>query len=819
MENATEKSKAQGEDGLLNKIKKGVTNSSRPTDKRGFWRDIFFFAIGFVLSRCHLFFGARPVGLAFLAMLPIGIWPTAAGVVISGITLGIDGIIFAVAGAIIVLLRAAVSSGDRDELGRRLLFRESLLIRIAISILGGFVTAVYEVLMRGLNELTLLFGLVMILLTPLLSFGLSGLFNSGVRLEKLLTDSAVLSLSGIDKKERYDRVYFQFSSLLLIFLIGLSFKGVNIIGISASYIFSCSVTLLCAKRFGSLRAAAVGFVASLSLSAVMAVSAALMGLGAGALFSLGTGYATVIGGAILCGSAIYADGMVGLLSTLPEYAIAAAIAAPISKKLYRREETPTEKSSEISEEMLGIMALSYQAKYSGCRDRLAEAISDMGEVISRHTHSSAKLTLEEYRRIIISVAENYCIGCLGGSLCAKEGIRPAIKRADRLARLLSCGEKIMPDDVNSETEFCQMASDIAEEINERVAKEERERFLLSERAGFGEEYSLIAQFIQRTVSQDAQEVRVDDSLNQSLEKLLSENGIEGGSIRAFGKRRPHIILAGEDESGTKITSQKLREDIEKVTKLRLGAPEYYKRDKMLLMECSSERQFSVSYATACRQGKENEVSGDTALCFENGNDYFYSVISDGMGSGEVARESSHMASEFIKSASESGRADESVVHMLNQALRGQREECSATLDLFEVDLLSGKGRFIKSGAAPSYIKRGSSIYRIRSQTAPLGLLRTVDSEKTELEIQSGDYIFMFSDGICDSVEDAPWLLLLLGEEPIKDTREYADKLLREAIKSSISGDDMTVTVMRIDKRETKSPARHILTASKEDEKR
>jgi hypothetical protein len=171
------------------------------------------------------------------------------------------------------MLRAAVSSGDRDESGKRLLFKENLLTRMAISLLGGFVTAVYEVLVSGLSETTILFSLAMILITPLITFSLSGLFSSGITLEMLLIDgSDILTLSGVEKNEKYNRVFFQFSAILIIFLIGLAFKGVSIVGISASYIFAATTALLVAKRFGGIRAAATGFFASLSLSGPLSVS-------------------------------------------------------------------------------------------------------------------------------------------------------------------------------------------------------------------------------------------------------------------------------------------------------------------------------------------------------------------------------------------------------------------------------------------------------------------------------------------------------------------------------------------------------------------
>ena len=158
-------------DSTLNEIK---------ADSKSLAQDLIIFSVGFILSRCQLLLGARPVGIAFVAMLPTGIWPALLGVVIGSISLGTNGVIFGVATVITALLRIAASISEKRENGEGELFGESLLLRLAISVLGSFIVAIYEALMRGLDEVSLLFGLVMIILTPLIAFLLSGLCSTGI---------------------------------------------------------------------------------------------------------------------------------------------------------------------------------------------------------------------------------------------------------------------------------------------------------------------------------------------------------------------------------------------------------------------------------------------------------------------------------------------------------------------------------------------------------------------------------------------------------------------------------------------------------------
>ena len=778
---------------------KSILSSTDPVseaEKNALLQDVIIFTVGFLLSRCHLMFGAHPVGLAFVAALPFGVWSALVGAVIGALSMGIHGVIFDAVSAITVFLRAAVSVGDK--VGG--LFRESLMLRMSISILGGFISSVYEVLLYGLDEASMLFGICMVIFPPLLTFAFSGLFSTEIKLTELIGgERNILSTNEKSEKERYNIIFFQISSLLLIFFIGLSFKGVSILGISLSYLFSAVTTLAVAKRFGGVRGMAAGFASSLGASGVLSVAFALMGLSSGALFRLGTGYAVIMGGIGLSAFSAYSSGLSGLLATLPEYLIGTVVSLPLLKRIgVTRVDETEEKTEESSEDMVGIMALAFQKDYSGSVDALCGALSLISSVMKSYAKAPGILTVSEYREIVIGIAERYCIGCDGITLCNKEGIRPCIKGADKLAKLLCEGKRITAEEVNTNTEFCQMAEAIANEINHEAAKAERESYLTAGRCLGAEEYGLMCTLLKEAQAKDEEEKVVDNSMTASLTNAIEKCGIENGTIRVFGKRRRHFILAGDDSGGGRITSFELRKSIEEAAGVKLASPEYFRRGKIILMECGIRRKLSVKVAVATISGSESEVSGDSISYFETGDDYFYSLISDGMGSGEVARETSLFASEFIKEAMEIGTGKETVMHMLNRAIKSRGEECSATVDLFELDLLNGSGVFIKSGAAPSFIKRDSSIFRIRSHTAPIGLMSSIDTEKIKAEIKPGDHIIMMSDGIADESEDAPWLLLLLGDPPKKDLKEYAEAIISEAKKNRKTKDDMTVAIIRVE---------------------
>ena len=89
---------------------------------------------------------------------------------------------------------------------------------------------------------------------------------------------------------------------------------------------------------------------------------------------------------------------------------------------------------------------------------------------------------------------------------------------------------------------------------------------------------------------------------------------------------------------------------------------------------------------------------------------------------------------------------------------GSGSECSATVDLCELDLISGTASFLKSGAAPTYIARGGTVYKVYSRTMPIGILKSADARISKFDTQKGDIIVMMSDGCCPDSEDCTWIV-------------------------------------------------------------
>lgn len=792
--------------GIINSVKYGIRHSiTEAKNKREApLLDLLTFIIAFLFARCHIIFGAHPLAIALLAILPSRVWLAVLGAACGSLTLGRSGVVYSMICVIVVFLRVIVSGTDTsDEDGEERkylrLFSENLFLKMSVAIIGGFVAAVYEVLLSGFSITTILFGLSMIVIPPLITFALSGLFDCSVSLHGIFENgSMLLSSKGKSEKEKFDILFFKCSVGLLIFLISISLKEYEILGISPAYIFAAIATLLVSRRFGALTGCIVGFVSSFGLSSAYSVAFALLGISAGALFNLNLMYGIVGGGALLVMWSAYAGGIRGVLTVLPEFAIGALAIYPLIKKISaEKSDEEVEKTEKSASDMVGTVALSYKSRYKGNLHALEQSLAAISTSIKEFNQNASRPTREELCDLVLECQDKYCRSCEGFGVCISKSEIKSIEDVGKIAEILFNNGKVKPEDLGSYPEFCKMSVGVAESINRGAAILAEEKFRESNKDTYAEDFSIISKLINEARLSDEREKSLNEELSNRLEAVMEDAGLSDGVIRAFGERAPYFILAAEDESGTKITAPELKKNIESISGVRLGTPEFYRRGKMALMECGSDKSYGAECAIASITGNRDAVSGDTATAFESSNGYFYSIISDGMGSGEEAKETSGFVSSFMSHALEFSSEKQTILKILNHAIKHRHRECSATLDLFSVDLYRGEAEFLKSGAAPSYVKRGSSIFRIKSKTAPLGLMKSVDAERIRVDIEGEDYIIMLSDGIAQSAEDTPWLLDLLSKPPKRNLKEYADLILSTSLKNLPRNDDMTVLVTKI----------------------
>ena len=798
-----DKNKNEGAGGGFFAYLKNATQcaiESRRTENNAPLFDIFAFVVTLVFARCHIAFGAYPLAIAFIAVLPGRVWLAALGGAAGALTLGGVGVIYAMMCALVVFLRIIVSGTERGADGEvQPLFRESLLLRMSSATIVGFVGGVYEILLSGFTLTTVLFGVSMVLIPPIVCFLFSGIFENTFTLKSIMHDnSPIFSLKGKSQNEKYSIVFYQVSALLFMCFIGYALKNYQILGIDFAYIYVGILTVFTAKRFGSLRGGAVGFVSALGLSSVYSVAFALAGILLGFVFKMGSIYALVSGGAIIGFWSAYVGGVSLFLGVLPEYVIAVVFSLPILKRTEReRAESENFNLGTSLKDMVGTMVLSYRNKYTGSLNRLEESLGAMSRIIRTESARRTKPTKQDTSDMIKSIMQPLCENCPAYHACMSDKERSLPNNVEYMSTILCKNGSIEVSDIEIASDFCNMKSIICDEVNREYASLYRDKYAAYKRESTADDFDLICKLINEARAIDTEEKSNNEELSRKVKDELEALGIFDATVAVLGIREIRVFLAMEDRTGGRITSPKIQEGIVKATGMQFGTPEYFRKDDMVLMECAVIPRLKAYSATAGMCGTREDISGDSVACFESADDHYYALISDGMGSGEEARDTSGFVTDFMSRALDGASQKVTMLKLLNHLVLRRSKETSATVDLFGLDLIGGGAMFLKCGAVSSYIKRGSSIFRIRSRTTPLGLMKELDAEHIKVDVQAEDYIIMFSDGVCQTDSENPWLIEALSRPPKKSLKEYADYLLSVAKKNCSLDDDMTVLVTKI----------------------
>ena len=229
----------------------------RKKDPKRIIVDLLVFSLTFVFSRFHLAFGTYPLATAFVAAAPVSVWLSLLGAVVGALSLGEDGVIYAMISLIVAFLRVVISGGKKEG-AERTVFAESLILRIAASVIGAFIGAVYELL--GLSGTAIIYSVSSCIFAALFTFVFYGLFESGLSFSDIAFGKMAVFEKRREGREKYNWIFFQFSSLVLMFFISLSLSSYNVLGIDLAFVFSSFAALFTAKRFGAVRAMGVDFV-------------------------------------------------------------------------------------------------------------------------------------------------------------------------------------------------------------------------------------------------------------------------------------------------------------------------------------------------------------------------------------------------------------------------------------------------------------------------------------------------------------------------------------------------------------------------------
>ncbi len=764
-------------------VKKGI-QSVKDTDDASLRRiasAALTFVMSFVLGATEVTMSIYPFGVAMVCAQTM---PALAAVSFSGAVLGTLGMqsgalwqILVLCAAFIARICAGAAEGafrSKKNGAAPRLFCEAGYMRVTVAAAAAAGMGIVSILgSRGLYY-GIFSALLGLLLTTMSCGAFIFLFDRSAQPSKRMAGVCVMA----------------FAMSLAIGSIALPFSPVVIAAFAAAVYFTWSGGI----AYGTAVAISCGIAMGTEYAPMFAVAAVVFGL----ICDYSVSGAVILGAFCSVLWALLATGLSALSDTVPEICLAAALLIPlmrfgvISRRLPSFLDTYDD---ETAEDISRRKMLAAGGRYASVSASL-EALSKM--LYSVCDRMKCPTPKESYR-ICTAARARYCCGCPMEEVCGGECEREVSSFFDNMSHRLSetgkVSARIVPDAL---ARRCHNMDAILDAVNTSSRRTASMSAASARTELFASDYSAVSELL-REVAQAGGDWDRDTDAEGELYTALLREGFSFSGASVYGGRCRHIYLRGVDVGAATAGERDISECAGRVVGSKLSSPEFSIDKGMVSAEMHTVPSISVKSGRYSTAGVRDNASGDSICSFKNGEGYFYTLVSDGMGSGRDAALISGISSMFLEKLLSAGCPMKSALEMLNCFVRGSEGERFTTVDLMEADLYTGRARFIKSGAAPSFVVRGGQLYRLHSKTVPVGIMRALDAESIAFDLKDGDTVIMMSDGVTGSYEECPWLYDMLSSGLINiENPSAAARIIGEAaVKNTGRDDDITVCVMKI----------------------
>jgi serine phosphatase RsbU (regulator of sigma subunit) len=199
-------------------------------------------------------------------------------------------------------------------------------------------------------------------------------------------------------------------------------------------------------------------------------------------------------------------------------------------------------------------------------------------------------------------------------------------------------------------------------------------------------------------------------------------------------------------------------------------------------------------------------SGDTLEVVERPNGGLSVVLADGQTSGRGAKAVSQMVVRKVIGLLAEGVRDGAAARAASDALfTDKKGKVICTLNIASLDLHSRTIVLTRNNPSPMIVCRPGKIDRIESESIPLGTSRDVRPSITEIALETGLTIVIYTDGLVHAGErrgqpmNTNEILQGMLEDQDPAPQEIADTLLAHAVRldDNRPADDISVLVLKV----------------------
>lgn len=446
-------------------------------------------------------------------------------------------------------------------------------------------------------------------------------------------------------------------------------------------------------------------------------------------------------------------------------------------------------------------------RYSALRAaRVGDAFRELYGTVFRSL--DVKANDNDIATVFDRAAATVCVGCKNKNDCWQSNFMDTLSvMNDATEPMMKRGKLLREDLAERFVEKCPQnytfVSAVNSELRSMTYRRQFKSRLNENRAAAYGQYKELADIIDGVASELSSAKGADPLAERRLRRFLRTLDIEAevSVFRDSRNRLRAIIESGNLRPLTK--SGDYLELLSGILGVRLCKPATDDKEVEGRLEVVEAEPLVASVGIAGIKKKGEPISGDRGTYFKTDSGILCVILADGMGSGNEAAKESINAVRTLEAFLRAGVDPPVAMKILNSVLllKNGEEWGYSTIDLMCVDLFTGETCFYKYGAAPSFVKNGKIIRRVRGESLAAGICAGEGSapDIVRMRLKPGNVALIASDGVVTEGSDN-WLRGILLKDDGTDTKALAKETLHSAVKQFGCEDDMTVLAVRVDVR-------------------
>ncbi len=740
---------------------------------------LFFLAL--FLTPVKFIFGTIPFGFVLCASAKKDAPFAFVGAIASCIFFVTDAGVYIIAFISLFILRTLAAflkkpeKEAKERFGARLphilgeLFCENIFLRVLISLACAFGVGIYYTVLGGYMLYDVFALVFFVTVCPLLTFLASGAWENIVSLE------------------------FYIGLAIIGFMVAFGLRGRALGVFDFSVFLSFALVFYISKVASPVWGSVLSALLSLCFEPRFALSLVICALVFGILFHLSTFVAILCSAILSISYSIWAGGYDAFTYIVPELIGACVLAFPI----LQLDLLPSPKiRSAIGKTSYNLGKTAELSELKRETTLASRAFYDASKALQSAHREAKSVTLEAFQDDAKHQMLKLCTACPKEEICwsrDSETTERAFSSIGESAYFLSSVNKGALDE--KFIHRCPSFEKISEEAVS-LSRANLENGIKNDKLEISAcAFELAAKMVSALGARDT-EYEKNEHLSKKAEKALIKAGVFFDAAEVLGTKKIRAFIYGVDTVRSKIPISKITEILSGALSVSFDEPTIEAKSEAATVELSMLPRYKTSYSKRSIS-KKDESNGDSLSAFGGDGRSFF-LIADGMGTGRGAHLTSNMCASFLSSMLPVAKETEPCISALNSFVRAKCGELSSSLDLLEIDSISGEAAFYKSGACASFIKRGERVFTLCSKTAPIGIMKKLDCQRLSFTFESGDICIMISDGLLGTKGDFSYIEKLLEKSDLCEVSALSEEIVNEFLKNNEQTDDLSVLVIRID---------------------